>query len=160
MEAAKPLEVTVRPKDTSLVSTFAGELVPLFEGSGRIAARASAEGLVLSCVWEPDLDLADETIRQTFLGPLVWSKPRIKYIRDGRLLEPVLFVHVRTPDDFMGSVVGDLSQRRGTITGFDEAPEGKLIHAHVPLVELAGYRATLTRITNGHGIASAEFHGY
>ena len=160
MGTLKPLEATVRPKESSLVLRFAEELLPLFEGSDGITASASAEGLVLSCIWEPDLDLANDRIQQAFVGPLMWSKPRIRYIRDGRLLEPILFVHVRTPDDFMGSVVGDLSQRRGTITGFDDAPEGKPIHAHVPLAELSGYQTSLQKPTNGCGIAAAELHSY
>lgn len=76
------------------------------------------------------------------------------------LLEPILDVSVWTPDEYLGSVMGDLSSRRGHILGTE--PEGKLIKvkAHVPESELDRYATHLHSITHGRGTFRAKFYLY
>jgi elongation factor G len=76
------------------------------------------------------------------------------------LLEPILEVSVWTPDDYLGSVMGDLSSRRGHILGTE--PDGKLVKvkAHVPEAELDRYATVLHSITHGRGTFRAKFHLY
>ncbi len=165
MSTEKPLSVTVRPRGPAFALKFAQELLPLFEGSNRIGASASAQGLVLECLWEPDLEWAAEQIRSVFPEDLSWGQPQIGYItktdRDREvLLEPMLKVHAHTPEDFSGIVMGDLASRRGHILGMDDVAGDKLIHAQVPLAELLGYSRWLAANTDSRAKAVAEFDSY
>ena len=76
------------------------------------------------------------------------------------LLEPIINVQVKVPEDYMGDVMGDLSGRRGKIQGMN--PEGKfnLINCQVPLAELYRYSTHLRSMTQGRGSHSREFSHY
>jgi len=67
------------------------------------------------------------------------------------LLEPIMKVSVTVPEEHMGDVIGDLSSRRGTISGMDDIGGGKQINAHVPLSEMFGYSNDLRSKTQGRG---------
>jgi predicted membrane GTPase involved in stress response len=126
----------------------------------RLAAEQTAEGLLISGIWEPDLDLAASLVRDKY-GDVVWSKPSVRYILEPKLiLEPILRVEVRAPSDSLGNVIGDLMSRRGTLLSHAEMPEGFLVSADVPLAELLGYRDCLRAFTQGRGEATASFNRY
>ena len=76
------------------------------------------------------------------------------------LLEPIMEVEVWTPDDYQGSVMGDLSSRRGQILGTE--PDGKLVKvkALVPEADLDRYATSLHSITHGRGTYRQKFHTY
>ncbi len=76
------------------------------------------------------------------------------------LLEPIMNIEVKVPEDFMGDVMGDMSGRRGKIQGMD--PEGKfnVIKAQVPLAELYRYSTHLRSLTQGRGTHKREFSHY
>jgi elongation factor G len=78
------------------------------------------------------------------------------------LLEPMMAVEVETPEDFMGNVMGDLSQRRGMVQGMEDLPggTGKLVRAEVPLAEMFGYSTSLRSLTQGRATYSMEFRHY
>jgi len=76
------------------------------------------------------------------------------------LLEPIMAVEVVTPEDYMGSVNGDLSSRRGVILAMDETPSGKVIRAEVPLAEMFGYATSLRSATQGRATYTMEFKKY
>jgi elongation factor G len=78
------------------------------------------------------------------------------------LLEPMMDVEVETPEEFMGNVMGDLTQRRGMVQGMDEIPGGggKLIRALVPLAEMFGYSTSLRSLTQGRATYTMEFKHY
>jgi len=76
------------------------------------------------------------------------------------LLEPIMAVEVVTPEDYMGSVNGDLSSRRGMIMGMEDAPAGKIIRAEVPLAEMFGYATALRSATQGRANYTMEFKKY
>jgi len=67
------------------------------------------------------------------------------------LLEPIMKVSTVVPEEYMGDVIGDLSSRRGAISGMDDAGGDKQISAHVPLSEMFGYSNDLRSKTQGHG---------
>ena len=77
-----------------------------------------------------------------------------------QLLEPIMAVEVVTPEDYMGSVNGDLSARRGLIHEMEDSPSGKTIRAEVPLSELFGYATALRSATQGRASYSMEFKRY
>jgi elongation factor G len=78
------------------------------------------------------------------------------------LLEPMMAVEVETPEDYAGTVMGDLSSRRGMVQGMDEIPGGggKIIRAEVPLSEMFGYSTSLRSATQGRATYSMEFKHY
>ncbi|MHC4975276.1 MAG: elongation factor G, partial [Planctomycetota bacterium] len=72
------------------------------------------------------------------------------------LLEPVMKVVVTTPEEYFGSVTGDLNSRRGIVAGTEERGNTKLITAEVPLSEMFGYATTLRSLTQGRANSSME----
>ena len=79
---------------------------------------------------------------------------------DPTLLEPIMRVEVVTPEEYMGSVTGDLNSRRGMISEMDEIPSGKVVRAEVPLSEMFGYATSLRSVTQGRATYSMEFSQY
>ena len=67
------------------------------------------------------------------------------------ILEPVMAVSVTTPEEHLGSVIGDLSRRRGVVIGQDERGNAKLVEAEAPLAEMFGYINALRSLTSGRG---------
>ena len=79
---------------------------------------------------------------------------------DPVLLEPVMKVEIVTPEDYLGTVNGDLNRRRGILQGTDNSPLGKVIRAEVPLSELFGYATDLRSATQGRATYKMEFEKY
>ncbi len=77
-----------------------------------------------------------------------------------QLLEPIMSVEVLTPDEFTGSVTGDLNRRRGMMKGMDTRGGAQVIKADVPLSELFGYVTDLRTITSGRASATLTFAHY
>ena len=78
------------------------------------------------------------------------------------ILEPMMSVEVETPEDYAGTVMGDLSSRRGMVQGMDEIAGGggKIIKAEVPLSEMFGYSTSLRSATQGRATYTMEFKHY
>ena len=80
---------------------------------------------------------------------------------DPVLLEPMMAVDVETPEEYAGTVMGDLSSRRGMVQGMEDIPgAGKIIKAEVPLAEMFGYSTSLRSQTQGRATYSMEFKQY
>ncbi|WP_199422680.1 elongation factor G [Actinotalea solisilvae] len=79
---------------------------------------------------------------------------------DPVLLEPVMAVEVRTPEDYMGDVIGDINSRRGMIQSMEDATGVKVIRALVPLSEMFGYVGDLRSKTQGRAVYSMQFDSY
>jgi elongation factor G len=77
------------------------------------------------------------------------------------LLEPTMAVEVETPEEYAGTVMGDLSSRRGMVQGMDDmVGGGKVIKAEVPLAEMFGYSTSLRSQTQGRATYTMEFKQY
>ena len=76
------------------------------------------------------------------------------------LLEPVMNVEITVPDDFAGSIMGDLNSRRGRIQGMDNKAGNTVVKAEVPMAEMLTYGADLTSMTQGRGSFNMEMHHY
>jgi elongation factor G len=76
------------------------------------------------------------------------------------LLEPLMAVEVRTPEEYMGDVIGDLNSRRGQIQSMEDATGVKVVRAHVPLSEMFGYVGDLRSKTSGRAVYSMTFDSY
>ncbi|SLM98798.1 elongation factor G [Brevibacterium yomogidense] len=79
---------------------------------------------------------------------------------DPVLLEPVMDVEVRTPEEYMGDVIGDLNSRRGQIQSMEDATGVKVVKALVPLSEMFGYIGDLRSKTQGRAVYTMLFHSY
>ena len=76
------------------------------------------------------------------------------------LLEPVFKIEVVTPEEFMGSVVGDLNSKRGRILNIEDRANAKIIDAIVPLSEMFGYATQLRSMSQGRASSTMEFDNY
>ncbi|WP_277208532.1 elongation factor G [Isoptericola croceus] len=79
---------------------------------------------------------------------------------DPVLLEPLMAVEVRTPEEYMGEVIGDLNSRRGLIQSMEDATGVKVVRAQVPLSEMFGYIGDLRSKTQGRAVYSMQFDSY
>ena len=76
------------------------------------------------------------------------------------LLEPVMNVEITIPDEFAGSIMGDLNSRRGRIQGMDNKAGKTVVKAEVPMAEMLTYGTDLTSMTQGRGSFAMEMHHY
>jgi len=76
------------------------------------------------------------------------------------ILEPVMSVEITIPDDFAGSIMGDLNSRRGRIQGMDNKGGNTVVKAEVPMSEMLTYGVDLTSMTQGRGSFNMEMHHY
>src|SRR5262249_56158076 len=81
-----------------------------------------------------------------------WAKPS--------LLEPIMKVEVTIPDEFAGSIMGDLNSRRGRIQGMDNKAGKTVVKAECPMAEMLSYGADLTSMTQGRGSFNMETSHY
>ena len=76
------------------------------------------------------------------------------------ILEPIFSVEVVTPEEYMGSVVGDLNSRRGRIEGMGTRSDAQVVKVTVPLSEMFGYATSLRSISQGRAIYTMHFSHY
>lgn len=76
------------------------------------------------------------------------------------LLEPIINVHVKVPDEFTGTIIGDFNKRRGTIIGMDLVDGYQIIHAQVPRAEMLRYPIELRAMSQARGSYTQEFDRY
>ncbi|HTM41729.1 MAG TPA: elongation factor G [Terriglobales bacterium] len=76
------------------------------------------------------------------------------------LLEPIMSVEITVPDEFAGSIMGDLNGRRGRIQGMDNKGGKTIVKAQVPMAEMLTYGADLTSMTQGRGSFNMEMSHY
>ena len=76
------------------------------------------------------------------------------------LLEPIMVAEITVPDEFAGSIMGDLNSRRGRIQGMDNKGGNTVVRAEVPMAEMLTYGVDLTAMTQGRGSFNMEMHHY
>jgi elongation factor G len=76
------------------------------------------------------------------------------------IMEPIMAVEVVTPEEYMGSIVGDLNRRRGRVEGMNDRGNAKVIKAKVPLSEMFGYVTQLRTISSGRAVSTMQFSNY
>ena len=91
-------------------------------------------------------------------GSMVFKEAARK--ADPALLEPMMAVEVTTPEDYLGTVIGDINGRRGQVQSMDEQHGNRVVNALVPLSEMFGYVGDLRSKTSGQASYSMEFHSY
>jgi len=91
-------------------------------------------------------------------GSMVFKEAARK--ADPALLEPLMAVEVTTPEDYLGTVIGDINSRRGHVQSMNEAHGNQVVRALVPLSEMFGYVGDLRSKTSGQASYSMEFDSY
>jgi elongation factor G len=76
------------------------------------------------------------------------------------LLEPIMKIEVVTPEDYLGSVIGDINSRRGQIIGTDTRGNAQVVNAMVPLANMFGYVNTLRSMSQGRAQYTMQFDHY
>jgi len=76
------------------------------------------------------------------------------------LLEPIMKVEVRVPEEYIGAVVGDLNSRRGEVSEVDSLGTLRVVRAHVPIAEMFAYSSSLRGATQGRGSYAMELFEY
>ena len=76
------------------------------------------------------------------------------------ILEPIMKIEVTVPEQYYGDVIGDISRRRGNMTGETQRGNAKIIEADVPLAEMFGYVTDLRSFTQGRGNYTMQFSHY
>src|SRR5690606_4449006 len=77
-----------------------------------------------------------------------------------KLLEPIMKVEVVSPDEYTGGIIGDLTSRRGMVTGQDSRGNANVINSMVPLANMFGYINTLRSMTSGRAVFTMQFDHY
>ena len=91
-------------------------------------------------------------------GSMVFKEAARK--ADPALLEPMFAVEVTTPEDYLGTVIGDINSRRGHVQSMEESHGNQVVKALVPLSEMFGYVGDLRSKTSGQASYSMEFSQY
>jgi len=79
---------------------------------------------------------------------------------DPKLMEPLMELEVVMPEDYLGTVMGDISSRRGTVKGFNPRGNAQVLDALVPLSEMFGYATDLRSLTQGRAVFTMKFSHY
>ena len=91
-------------------------------------------------------------------GSLAFKKAAVE--ANPALLEPIMNITIRVPEDCVGDVMGDLNSRRGRVMGMDSEAKNEVINAQVPMAEIQKYSQDLTSFTGGRGSFEISFSHY
>jgi elongation factor G len=141
-----------------------GEFIPaVMKGAKEAMARGFVAGYKMEDV---SVELFDGSFHDVDSSEIAFKLAAIHAFKDAAakagavLLEPVMKVEVRTPEQFMGDVNGNISSKRGQVEGMDDIGDKKVITAKVPLSEMFGYTNMLRSMTQGRASMMMEFHHY
>jgi elongation factor G len=141
-----------------------GEFIPaVMKGCKEAMARGFVAGYKMEDV---SVELYDGSFHDVDSSEIAFKLAAIHAFKDAAskagavLLEPVMKVEVRTPEQFMGDVNGNISSKRGQVEGMGDIGDKKVITAKVPLSEMFGYTNMLRSMTQGRASMMMEFHHY
>ncbi|GAB4139911.1 MAG: elongation factor G [Patescibacteria group bacterium] len=155
----------IRFKSTIKGGVIPQEYIPAVEKGAR---ETFANGVIAGYpVVDVEVNLYDGSYHEVDSSEIAFKMATSFAIKEGFknasavILEPIMKVDVIVPEQFTGSVIGDLNSKRGQIEGMDGyGMDLKIIHSKVPLSELFGYITTLRGLTQGRGSATIEFSHY
>lgn len=131
------------------------------------AKEAMARGLVAGYKMEDvSVELFDGSYHDVDSSEIAFKLAGINAFKDAAkkanavILEPIMKVEVRTPEEYMGDINGNISSKRGQVEGTEEMGGKTIVHAKVPLSELFGYTNTLRSMTQGRASMTMEFDHY
>lgn len=110
-------------------------------------------------VYDGDAHETDSDQNAFYTGAKRGFKEAVKYTKP-KLMEPIMYLEVVTPEEYMGDVIGGINQRRGDIEDMEKRGNDQVIKAFVPLKELFGYSNDLRSISQGRADHSRQFERY
>ncbi len=141
-----------------------GEFIPaVMKGCKEAMARGFVAGYKMEDI---SVELFDGSFHDVDSSEIAFKLAAIHAFKEAAakagavLLEPVMKVEVRTPEQFMGDVNGNISSKRGQVEGMGDIGDKKVITAKVPLSEMFGYTNMLRSMTQGRASMMMEFHHY
>jgi len=144
--------------------TIPGEYIPaVMKGAKEAMARGMVAGYKMEDV---SVELFDGSYHDVDSSEIAFKLAAINAFKDAAkkanavILEPIMKVEVRTPEEYMGDINGNISSKRGQVEGTEEMGGKTIVHAKVPLSEMFGYTNTLRSMTQGRASMTMEFDHY
>ncbi len=141
-----------------------GEYIPaVMKGCKEAMGRGFVAGYKMENV---SVELFDGSYHDVDSSEIAFKLAGINAFKDAAkkanavILEPIMKVEVRTPEEYMGDINGNISSKRGQVEGTEEMSGKTIVHAKVPLSELFGYTNTLRSMTQGRASMTMEFDHY
>ncbi len=141
-----------------------GEFIPaVMKGAKEAMSRGFVAGYRMEDI---SVELFDGSYHDVDSSEVAFRLAAINAFKDAAakagpvILEPIMKVEVRTPEEYMGDINGNLSSKRGQVEGTEEMGGKTIVHAKVPLAELFGYTNTLRSMTQGRASMTMEFDHY
>lgn len=160
MSGDKALAVDLNAEGVA-AEKFAADAATILKDNERLEVEASPSGVILRGVWEFDIEQAIEDLKEALAVRIEWSPSRIIYKEGPRLLEPIMKVRLKVPEDSLGDVIGDLTRRRGTIRETLGGDDGFCeIDSLAPLANMFGSFNAVQKMTGGRGKVDVDFHEY
>ncbi|USN89233.1 MAG: elongation factor G [Candidatus Nomurabacteria bacterium] len=141
-----------------------GEYIPaVMKGAKEAMSRGFVAGYKMEDV---SVELFDGSYHDVDSSEIAFKLAGINAFKDAAkkanavILEPIMKVEVRTPEEYMGDINGNISSKRGQVEGTEEMGGKTIVHAKVPLSEMFGYTNTLRSMTQGRASMTMEFDHY
>jgi elongation factor G len=150
-------------KDATRGGVVPGEFLPDIEAGVREAMSAGTQGFPVIGV---DVFLVNGSAHEVDSSPIAFRIAAAMAFRNATakatpvLLEPMMLVEIVIPEEYLGEVLADVSQRRGSITDLNQVSGARTIIATVPLAAMFGYATDLRSLTQGRGTFTMQFTRY
>jgi elongation factor G len=168
-EGKEPAKNVTREEHFEFINSIKGGAIPgeyipaVMKGAKEAMARGFVAGYKMEDV---SVELFDGSFHDVDSSEIAFKLASIYAFKEAAaragavLLEPVMKIEVRTPEQFMGDVNGNISSKRGQVEGMGELGDKKVITAKVPLSEMFGYTNTLRSMTQGRASMTMTFDHY
>jgi elongation factor G len=170
LEEGKSLPKNITREDHfEFVNNIKGGVVPgeYIPAVAKGAKEAMARGFVAGYKMEDiSVELFDGSYHDVDSSEIAFRLAAINAFKEAAkkanavILEPIMKVEIRTPEQYMGDINGNISSKRGQVEGSEEMGGKTIIHGKVPLAELFGYTNTLRSMTQGRASMTMEFDHY
>ncbi len=168
-EGEEPAKNVTRDDHFEFINSIKGGVIPgeyipaVMKGTKEAMARGFVAGYKMEDV---SVELFDGSYHDVDSSEIAFKLAAIHAFKEAAdragavLLEPIMKVEVRTPEQFLGDINGNISSKRGHVEGMDDIGDKKVINAKVPLSEMFGYTNTLRSMTQGRASMMMEFDHY
>ena len=168
-EGKDPAKNVTREEHFEFVNNIKGGVIPgefipaVMKGAKEAMGRGFVAGYKMEDV---SVELFDGSYHDVDSSEIAFKLAGINAFKEAAakagavLLEPIMKVEVRTPEQFMGDINGNISSKRGQVEGMTELGDKKVITAQVPLSEMFGYTNTLRSMTQGRASMTMTFDHY
>jgi elongation factor G len=168
-EPEKVAKNVTREDHFEFVNSIKGGVVPgeYIPAVSKGAKEAMGRGFVAGYKMEDvSVELYDGSYHDVDSSEIAFRLAAINAFKDAAakaspvILEPVMKVEVRTPEEYMGDIQGNISSKRGTLEATEEIGGKTIVNAKIPLSEMFGYTNTLRSMTQGRASMTMEFDHY